>query len=279
MPDSPDNARGMLLPGAFSLRDLRYKIFLAEDFSRANITCCLKLETSSPRILFASLAVDGHELLPSARIPIHAGVDQYSLRHVSIIRPNLWWTHGQGLPSLYQMRLSLSEDAAHSLQNIQEIGIRRLCSKRKGGSTERIIELNGRALSANSGLLVLPPGAPASLNLKITDLLNSAREAGINLLFSIDPISEDLLCACDREGILLMSKRSSVERALRSKCMRHPSAFFMKCGKDKNAGQCSASMLKPGIYPMPGVPSDALPDGEFLASLVGKALLELPPEA
>jgi hypothetical protein len=70
---------------------ISYEIEMAEEKNRrlALITPVLDITSSAGRVLVACLKVDGHELLPSAKIEVREGGNKVRLHEVRIFNPLL----------------------------------------------------------------------------------------------------------------------------------------------------------------------------------------------
>lgn len=70
---------------------ISYEIEMSEEKNRrlALITPVLDITSSAGRVLVACLKIDGHELLPSAKIEVREGRSKVRLREVRIFNPLL----------------------------------------------------------------------------------------------------------------------------------------------------------------------------------------------
>ncbi len=68
---------------------IEYKIVFDSEREIASITPIIHAESVRPNMLLAAVRVDDHELLPSAKVMLAAGVNAAALKPVKIVRPFL----------------------------------------------------------------------------------------------------------------------------------------------------------------------------------------------
>jgi hypothetical protein len=86
------------------------EITTANERRLAVITPALDINSPTRRMLIASLKVDGHELLPSAKIEVREGRSQVRLRQVRIFNPLLSQSPDPGSGRQYKMTLEVSAE-------------------------------------------------------------------------------------------------------------------------------------------------------------------------
>ena len=126
-------------------------------------------------------------------------------QNVSIKNPRLW---SPDKPDLYEFRLEVYDEAGLLDCDIQESGIRTLalnadCGLRLNGKK---IKLKGSCIHHDYGII----GAkefPGAADRRAKQL----KEAGFNAVRSShNPMSREMLCACDRHGLLVMDELSDM---------------------------------------------------------------------
>lgn len=91
---------------------ISYEVEMSEANKRrvAVITPVIDITSPACRILIACLKVDGHELLPSAKIEVREGRSQVRLREVRIFNPLLSRHTDQENSRQYKMTLEVSAE-------------------------------------------------------------------------------------------------------------------------------------------------------------------------
>ena len=91
---------------------ISYEVQMSKANERrvAVITPVLDITSPAGRVLVACLKVDGHELLPSAKIEVREGRSQVRLREVRIFNPLLSRQADQANSRQYKMTLEVSAE-------------------------------------------------------------------------------------------------------------------------------------------------------------------------
>ena len=120
---SPSEGFEKLSPGSFLPLEVNYSIAINDNTGEAVLTPVIQMLSFGPATLIASLKVDGHELLPSARLPLESGVSEVKLRPVRLMRPRRWWPKGKSPPSSpYRMELLLLQSEG-GLVDVKELDV------------------------------------------------------------------------------------------------------------------------------------------------------------
>lgn len=151
-------------------------------------------------------------------------VDDLFFTTFTLDKPELWWTHDHGKPSLYTSRLLLLDEGGKVLDvKEQKIGFRRIRlvmhegawnkpdSFPKGRSNPPItLELNGRRIFGKGSNWVNPDIFPGTLT---RDRYNDLLEKGLQINFNIFRIwgggivnKEAFYDLCDEKGILVWTE-------------------------------------------------------------------------
>lgn len=87
---------------------------------QAVITAVLDIDAQCECCFAASLKVDGHELLPTARIDVKRGSNSIELKPVMIINPR---RAGQKTDGIYKMLLTLADGSGETLDILTDFSI------------------------------------------------------------------------------------------------------------------------------------------------------------
>ncbi len=111
-------AQGCCLPLLVS-----YEVDYAPSGEEALITPVLRICSLRTATVCASLKVDGYELLPSARVPLSAGLNVEKLRPVKLVRPKKYWSKTGSEATVYRMELELSDGSPKPVQDVRELSV------------------------------------------------------------------------------------------------------------------------------------------------------------
>jgi len=112
-----------LSPCSFLPLEVDYSVAVNDESGEALLTPVLHMLSFGPATALASLKVDGFELLPSARLPLQAGLSEARLKPVKLVRPRQWWSkEASKKSSPYKMELSLFQ-GADGILDVQDLDV------------------------------------------------------------------------------------------------------------------------------------------------------------
>jgi hypothetical protein len=71
----------------YKIKEVSYRIDMSEDNTEAFVTPVIDMETEQNLTLLAYLELDGHELIPSARLQAVKGENRIEMKYFRIVRP------------------------------------------------------------------------------------------------------------------------------------------------------------------------------------------------
>lgn len=168
------------------------------------------------------------ELLDAQGICVWSAAEQVENATVElrgeVARPDLWWPHGQGNPSLYTLRLRLDATTAGAGQSIErKVGFRRVRLVMAPGQWDEpslfpksrslppmTLEVNGRRIFAKGANIVGPDIFPATVTAdRWRRLVGRAAAANMNTLRAwggANAPGEAFFEACDEAGLMVVQE-------------------------------------------------------------------------
>jgi hypothetical protein len=98
-----------------------YEVEYANGGADALISAFLAIFSPRRATICAALKVDDYELLPSARIPLEAGVNEARLRAVKLVRPEKYWGRIGRRQTPYAMELILWHGDSEPVLDAREL--------------------------------------------------------------------------------------------------------------------------------------------------------------
>jgi beta-mannosidase len=190
------------------IENVQFEQTLLEE-QLANLKAKVRVYSSAPRSLCLDLA-SPQSLFPAVRLPVRLskGINPLEVGF-EIPRPRLWWPNGLGEPSLYEIRVQLSDGKRVIAESKLRLGLRTLQLRQQKDAWGKSFEfvVNGIPVFAKGANWIPPDSFPSQMTPeRYRHLLNSAQSAHMNMLrvwgggFYEDDVFYEL---CDELGIMV----------------------------------------------------------------------------
>jgi hypothetical protein len=100
----------------YKVKNISYRIDMNEDNTEALITPVIDLEAEKDLTLVACLDLDGHELIPSARLSLKKGGNKVEMKYFKIVRPPYFKES-----YAYKCELHISQDCREYQTHVETI--------------------------------------------------------------------------------------------------------------------------------------------------------------
>jgi beta-mannosidase len=178
-------------------------VYTTQRHSRGACEVEVTCEALAPAPGIVSLTITLGGVTAEKDVRLEKGLNTVSGK-VVIRNPNLWWPNGQGAQPLYDLTVTLGDDAWK-----KRLGLRNLemVSKEDAAGLSLVVRVNGHDIFAKGANWIPADALPARQTRdKLDELLTSAAEANMNMLRvwgGGQYESEDFYDLCDEKGLLV----------------------------------------------------------------------------
>ncbi len=220
-----------------------------------SVSCHIVVDSAKPgRVnLVASLAGIHEKVL----VDVAEGISSHVIKLV-VPNPGLWWPAGHGAQTLYELSVTLEDNAGHASTLVKQLGFRslRLVNETDGQGRSMAFEINGRRIFLKGANWIphdaLPSRWNAGSELKLLDAALAANMNCLRIWGGGRYESDSFYDYCDRKGLLVLQDfmfscatypanadfLSNVAREAEAQILRlkdHPS-IILWCGNNEDLG-------------------------------------------